>query len=266
MRSLTKTAISVGSFLYFLLSPLVIKDGSIPKVNNFIAESSVAHFSRAVSVDLGNPADQNVLHDYCVRNGISFSSYNSFNFNITKSRDNEDIFNFSLNNSSYLEEVLGDAEIVHLSGHHEVGREYIFAGVLEDSIYSVNSAVSFKNLGVHDKTKIVFLMTCFGVNALNPFTHELIDKFPNAIFLGYRLRSSGLTGNRKMMEEYLESIDGINTIEDLARCWIDVGNEVYREVPRRDFRALWKEGNLIYELNRFSPKLESWDLRGFIQK
>ena len=266
MTSLAKTALTYVATLLFSLNPSRIKHHYVSEKLSPAVEYAPFPFAKAASIDLGNSADQAVLADYCTKHNIPISCYRSFDFIVPKETDRKKIEEAALGHSPRLDKIVEEADIVHFSGHHEVGVPYFFAGSLVDSLYRVNSAIAFKDLKVHEETDLVFLTSCFSVNALNDFTRGLIDKFPNAVFFGYRLKSSDLSGNKKMMEGFLGRMAQCCAKEEFARLWIETGNEVYVEFPRRDFRALWKEGNVVYEVNRFSPNLEAWDFSAFTQK
>lgn len=269
MKSLIKNTLATFVSLYLSVIPSCVERHQMSPEQPLIQRverTDSFYFKKAVSVDLGDPADQVALASYCVKNNIPVSCYNFYDFPILEDFSREEINKSASKHTSKLDSLVEGAEIIHFSGHHEVGAHYIFAGSLRDSLYNVRSAINFDGLGIHEEAELVFLTTCFSTNVLSDFTHNLVDKFPNAVFLGYRVRSSGLSGNRKMMEGFLEGIGGCSTKEELAKLWIKTGNDVYAEFPKRDLRALWKEEGTLYEVNRFSSDVEFWNFKRFTQK
>ncbi|MFH1209467.1 MAG: hypothetical protein V1663_01630 [archaeon] len=231
---------------------------------------------KAVSVDLGNPADQRIFVGYFKNYTDSVYSFRSNDFSIPLLSDENDfdvdqIIKHASSNSQKLDSILKDTRFIHFSGHHHVFRSYVYGTTEKKGKEYVNSAVDLTNLSVHPETEVIFLNMCSSVSKYRTFTENLMKIFPNAILLGYDLRSAPDEVNSRLLKEFFKKLSSKSdkpiigfSKREIAEFWIDSTIKIYhkerREGHYRVLKAIWPEDNTIYELSSRGNTLKRYEL------
>jgi len=209
-----------------------------------------------VSIELGNPSDQKVFLDYFTGKNPNAKVYHrrlkNFYFPCP-TPDSLETMAFAEDLTKEISSNIKLGHFIHLSGHHKANSPLLFGGELINSMsdnYLYRSGIDLTKLSTNTNATQVFLLSCFGVSIYGDFTKMMLEKFPNAVIMGYHLRSAPGTANSILLKNYFDLLDSTDMLlekKDLARLWIEAGKKTYKKL--REVRASWKEDSILYEMD-----------------
>lgn len=217
---------------------------------------------KIVSVNFGNPADQNALISYfnnkysdSFGNKIELLAFNYSDFVIPPGLEGKSLVKKIRENTAKFDSIQSDAVIGMASGHHRADSKIVHGLYSQENPDSINAAINFEELTRNENMKVFFLTACTTVDNGSNFTMSLLNTYPNAVLLGYKQRSAAGNANGWIVEKFFSKTDSIDILcaskLELAMKWIEAGNEVYKSMHQntRQLSASWKENDVIYELN-----------------
>jgi len=221
---------------------------------------------RIVSIDFGDPADQRTFIQYFKTKYpmLETITARSGQFFIPESkRDSLSVADYAGLYTVRVDGMLQGAKYIHFSGHHPVNDPLIFGGKNLPDRKGCISAIDLTKLQTQEQAEIVVFGACFTVGAFSQFSLDMLEKFPNAVLLGYRLRSAAGKANSLVLGKFFEYI-GNQPIESLnkaqvGRYWVQAGREVYSSMgqPERDLRAVWVDNGNLFEIDSKLERLYS---------
>ena len=266
--------LTILASLAVLMNPEIKIPGCRIKENkNISAIEKIVSGSKPVkyvSVDLGDTSDSYTLYTSLVENSkdTEFRLFTKEDFEFEDGpvpylRVRKFLPEKIWPKISRIEDKLKTADILLFSGHHFQSSEILFSGREQHiglSKYNVKAVFDFTKIPYNSDARLVILGSCFSVCPGSWFTdHIIMEKYPNAVVLGYESRCASGAGenipNKQVIERFFDSLnENVLNIskEEIARRWVNAGKQYYiqRGEQWRELGAIWYDDGKICSINK----------------